>query len=250
MYINNMKKISILLTGLCLCITLGVKAQDSEKTYVKSYIDFYGGISNPLGDFGRSSYDNNQAGYAKRGITFSLDGAVYVYKNLAIGITASIQDQGHLSYNDVLNLATGYTASYHADETDITSNNRYKSINLLLGPQYSFAYHRFILDLRVSGGLLKFYSTPDMQVDMTGVPTQSKTFYQLGTSPTLWGYGGNAGLRYHFSDHWSVGVKASYIDAQQDLKIVNTGRQTDVGRITTRIPVSELQTTIGMTLNF
>jgi len=250
MYTTHMKRFFTLLTlTLITLASISVKAQDKDKNYVKSYIDFYGGLSNPVGDFGKSDYSNNQAGYAKRGVVLSLDGAVYVYKNLAIGATLSFQDHGQLSYNDVLNLATGYTADYHADETDVTSNDRYHSFNILLGPQYSFTYHKLILDLRASAGIMKFYTTPNMQFDMTGVPTQTHTFYQLGTSPTILAYGGSAGLRYHFSDSWSVGVKAAYIDSQ-GLKISNTGKETSVGRLTTKIPVSMLQTTIGMTLNF
>src|ERR1700749_4626670 len=128
MYIYNMKKLFTLLSiSLITLISFNAKAQ------VKSYVGLYGGISSAVSDFGQSVYDNNQAGYAKRGATFAVDGAYYFYKKLAIGATISFQDQGELNSTDVGNLATGYTNSFGADQATVTSVNRYHSLNILLG---------------------------------------------------------------------------------------------------------------------
>jgi len=248
MYINNMKRTYTLLTIiLSTLVAFNAKAQDAP-IYVKSYLGFYGGISNPVGEFGKSSYSDNQAGFAKRGIAFSLDGAVYLYKNLAIGATISYQDHPSMSYNDALGIANGYTTDYNADETDVSTSNNYRSINILIGPQYSFTYKKFILDLRASAGIIKNSSSPEVQTYVFGVLTQKVTFYQNSVSQTILGYGGNVGLRYKFSDSWSVGIKGAYIDSQ-GLDATSTGRTIYVGRNVTKIPLSEFQTTIGLTLN-
>jgi opacity protein-like surface antigen len=249
MYINNMKRTYTLLSIFTITLmAFAAKAQDLTP-HVKSYIDFYGGISTPLGSFGQANYSNNEAGYAKQGVAFSLDGAVYVYKNLAIGVTFSFQDQGEMNYNDVLNIATGYTSSYNADESDVTANNRYHNWNILIGPQYSFTYKRFILDLRASAGIIKSSSTPEVQTNETGVLTQTVAFYQNNSTKTIFGYGGNVGLRYKLGDSWSVGIKGAYIDSQ-GLDVTSTGRTVYVGRNVTKIPITEFQTTIGFALSF
>src|ERR1700744_5685183 len=79
----------------------------SAKAQVKSYIAVYGGVSDPIGSYGSTDYNNYNSGYAKRGVTFALDGAVYIKKNFGIGGTISFQDQGKLNLTDATNLAQG-----------------------------------------------------------------------------------------------------------------------------------------------
>jgi hypothetical protein len=221
----------------------------SASAQVKSYIALYGGLSMPQGDFAKSSYDNNQAGYAKRGVTFGLDGAVYVYKKLAVGATISFQDQGKLTYDDVYAIAAGYTSSFAADNSTVTAVNRYHNWNILVGPQYSFEFSKFIVDVRASAGIIKSISTPEFTTQVSGVPTQTNVFYQRSASATIFGYGGNLGLRYKLSDGFMIGIKGSYIDSQ-GLKITNDGRTSNVGRLVTKQPISEFQTTFGFTIAF
>lgn len=249
MYSNNMKKQYTLLSiFLFTLMAFTAKAQDKDVTYVKSYLGFFGGISNPVGDFGKSDYNNNQAGFAHRGVSFSLDAAVYVYKNLAIGANVSLWDHPGLSYNNTLALANGYTASYNADETDITSTNNYRSLNLLIGPQYSFTYKKFVLDVRANAGFIKNSSSPQIATTMYGVLNQTATFYQDSQKKTLIGYGGLIGLRYKFSDSWGINLRGSYVDTK-GLDVTTTGRLLYEGRNQTHIPISVFQTTMGITLD-
>ncbi|HVV54098.1 MAG TPA: outer membrane beta-barrel protein [Mucilaginibacter sp.] len=238
-----MKKIytSIILSFLLL-IAAGATAQ------VKSYIGLYGGLSVPRGDFASYNYDNNSAGFAKRGVTISIDGAYYFYKNLGIGASLAFQDQGELKYNDTYILAQGYTNSFNADYTTVTAVNRYHSLSFLAGPQYSFQYHKFILDLRASAGFIKVTSTPSLSIVMSGVPEQTDIIDQKSASGTVFGYSGNVGLRYKFSDNWTVGIKSTYISTDGP-NVTTENRQLNVGRLVTRQPMTALQTTIGMTLN-
>jgi opacity protein-like surface antigen len=246
MYYNMKRNYTLLSIFFITLISFSAKAQDV--TYVKSYLGIYGGISNPVGDFGSTNYSNNQAGFAHRGITFSLDAAVYLYKNLAVGATVSYQDHPGMSYNNTLAVATGYTTVYDADETDVTSNNNYRSFNFMIGPQYSFTFKKFILDLRADAGIIKQSSSPEVETTLFGVLTQTAAFYQNSAAHTILAYGGNVGLRYKFSDSWSVGLKGSYIDSQ-GFDVTNTGRTVIVGRNVTHVPISIFQTTVGLTLN-
>jgi hypothetical protein len=245
MYIYNMKRLFTLLS-ISLITLIGFSA----KAQVKSYIGLYGGISNAVSNFGQSDYYNNQGGFAKRGATFALDGAYYFYKKLAIGATVSFQDQGELNNNDVNTLAAGYTSSFKADQSTVTSVGRFHSLNVLLGPQYSFEFHQFILDLRASAGIIKVFSTPDITTSLVGVPTQTASFEQKSASTTIMGYGGNVGLRWKFSDNWCLGIKGAYVGSQ-GYTVTNSGHTTEttVGRLVTKQPVSEIQTTIGLTVS-
>ena len=240
MYSNKMKRIfTILIIGFITLMTVGAKAQ------VKSYFGFFGGLSVPQGDFAATSYDNNKAGFAKKGITFGLDGAVYLYKNLGLGATIAFNDQGQMSYNDVSSIAAGYTATFAADQGTVTAVGRYHYATFLLGPQYSFTFGQFIIDLRASGGILKVYSTPAITSQLTGVAEQSKIFFQRSASATVLGYGGNLGLRYKLSDNVFLTLRGNYVNSQGP-SITNDERTSNNGRLVTKQPITALQTTFGL----
>ncbi|MBS1531973.1 MAG: hypothetical protein JSU01_16860 [Bacteroidetes bacterium] len=239
-----MKRIyTIISISVLICTAFSANAQ------VKSYVSLYGGVSNPLGNYASTDYNNNQSGFAKKNVTFAVDGAYYIKKNFAIGGAISFQDQGKLSAADANALAQGYVASYSADNATVTGYDRFHSWNLLVGPQYSFTYKDFILDLRASVGAIDVTSTPETSIQLTGVPAQTTTFYQRRSSGVVFGYGGTAGLRYKVSDTWSFGIRAAYI-ASPGIAVTNQGRTETEGRLVTKIPITELQTTFGFTISF
>ncbi|BAU55100.1 outer membrane beta-barrel protein [Mucilaginibacter gotjawali] len=243
------KHLTILSAILISLFSLNVKAQD-DKPVAKSYLTFMGGTSIPLGSFASTNYSDNKSGFAKKGPTFGLDAAVYVYKSLAIGATFSFQDQGELSQADAQNLANGYNASFTKNQSSVTTVNRYHNLNLMAGPQYSFLYKNFTLDLRADAGLIKSSSTPSIIIVFNNSSNSGSTYNQLSSGATAFAYGGSAGLRYALSDSWDVGIRTNYVTSS-GLKIENTGGDTGtVGRFQTKLPISEIQTTIGMTLKF
>jgi hypothetical protein len=249
MYINKMKRTFTILTiAFITLLAFHAKAQD-DKTYVKSYVGFFGGLSIPQSDFASTSYDNNKAGFAKKGVTFGLDGAYYFYKNLAIGGTISFHDQGELNQTDADNLAAGYTASYHADNSNVTCVDRYHYLSVLIGPQYSFTYGKFILDLRASAGILKVSSTPSMQVQVVGVPEQTAIFTQKSASGTVLGYSGDIGLRYKLSDGVHLVLRGNYINSPGP-SITTVDRTDNLGRLVTKQPITAIQTTLGLNFSF
>jgi hypothetical protein len=249
MYTNKMKIFFTLsVIAFITLITFTAKAQDAP-TKAKSYVGFFGGASFPEGDFKQATYDNNKAGFAKRGVTFGLDGAYYFYKNLGIGATIAFHDQGELNNTDANTLATGYTSSFAADQATVTGNNRYHYISALLGPQYSIPFGKFIVDVRASAGILKISSTPETQMDLTGILDQTTSFYQRSAKATVFGYGANLGVRYKLSDGVFLSLRGAYVGSQGP-NITNDGRTTDIGRLVTKQPMSAVQTTIGLSFGF
>lgn len=247
-----MKK-TLTLISIITLISFYAKAQDSEpKEYVKSYIALIGGYSNPMGDLSKKDYNNNQAGFAKRGATFGLEGAVYVYKNLAIGALFSFQDQGELTTPDVQTLADGYNNILKVNSTLVQGVNRYHSLNFMGGPQYSFTYHKFILDVRADAGIIKSSSTPELTIYVTGANNSSQTITQHSSKSSAFAYGGNAGLRWEFAEGWDIGLRLNYVKSD-GLKILTDGDTSalgNTGRFVSKQPITELQTTFGIGVHF
>ena len=242
MYSNNIKRIFTLFAiAFFAFITTGANAQ------VKSYFGFFGGVSNPMGDFKSSDYYNNKSGFAKKGLTYGLDGAWYVYKNLAIGASITYQDNGELNQANADSLAAGYTKSYSADQATVTATKRYQTVNILFGPQYTFTKGKFLLDLRASAGIIKVFSTPETNTLLSGVTDQTALFYQRSASATVLGYSGTAALRYKLSDNVFLTLRGAYLYSPGP-NITNQDRTTNLGRLVTKQPFNTLNTTIG--LNF
>jgi len=242
-----MKKIlTILSATFLILIAINVNAQD-EQLPVRSYLTLLFGSSSPIGNFGASAYNNNSAGYAKKGVVFGFDGAIHLYKSLSLGYNLTYQDQGELSQNDVNNLANGYNADFVKDITTVTSNDRFTSFNFMLGPQYSYSYKKFTLDVRGSIGFLKNTGTPSLLINFDNT-TNNPINQQSSTSSTL-AYGLSGGIRWSFSDNWDLGIKENFIGTD-GVKIDNTNNTGAVGRYQTRLPISVLQTTLGITLRF
>jgi hypothetical protein len=242
MYSNNIKRIFTVITiAFFAFITTGAHAQ------VKSYFGFFGGVSNPLGDFKKADYYNNKSGFAKKGLSYGLDGAWYVYKNLAIGASITYQDNGELNQANADSLAAGYTSSFKTDNTTITATKRYQTVNILLGPQYTFSKGKFLLDLRASAGMLKVFSTPQTYIQSYDGSNSIATFYQNSASSTVLAYSGTAALRYKLSENVFLTLRGAYLSSQGP-SIVYQGRTTNTGRLVAKQPFNTLNTTIG--LNF
>ncbi len=223
---------------------------------VRSYFGFLGGVSTPTGQFGAADYYNNTAGFAKKGVTFGIDGAVYFHKNWAIGATIAFNDQGELTNNDATALILGYDNDFKPTAITVTGVNRYHYISALFGPQYSFTKGAFILDLRPSFGFLSISSTPSLQIDVSGsqVLQNSSEIKQASVSKSVFGYGGTVGLRYKLSEKVCFVLHGNYINSNgpniitsNPAQVTTNGHTVAVGRLVTKQPISVIQTTFGMT---
>jgi len=243
------KNFTILSVLLITLFSLTVKAQDDKPT-AKSYMAFIGGLSSPMGDYASTSYINNNSGFAKKGTTYGLDFGIYLHKNFGIGITLSVQDQGELDSTDVQNLANGYNSSFVKNQTSVTSVGRFSNMILMAGPQYSFLYKNFTLDLRAQAGVIKSFTTPATTIVFDYSSNSGQTYYQESSGAVALAYGASVGLRYSLGDTWDVGLKVNYISSS-GLKISNTGGDAGTtGRFQTNMPVSLIQPTLGITLKF
>jgi hypothetical protein len=243
-----MKKYIILISAVLITLTT-FKAKAQEK----SYWDIFGGVSVPTGQFANSDYgaflhDNNKAGFAKTGLTFGLDGAWYVHNNWAIAATISYQDQGQLSATDAHTLAAGYQNAFGVDQGAATSTKRYQSLNVLVGPQYSFYFSKFAVDLRANAGLIKSFSTPQIDIVITDAGI-AYPFSQESSKASAFAYGGSADLRYNFTKKLGIVLKENYV-ASSGIDITNTQRVNNAGRLDTKQPITILQTTLGLNFNF
>jgi hypothetical protein len=247
-----MKK-TLTLLSIITFISFYAKAQDEEpKEYVKSYLALTGGFSNPMSDFANKTYENYKSGFAKRGVVVGLETGVYVYKNLGIGATLSFQDQGEYTIPEVQVLANGYNKILKVNSTLVQAVGRYHSINFLLGPQYSFQYKKFILDLRGDAGFIKSTSTPVITVFVSNTSNSSTTITQLNSKSMVFAYGGAAALRWEFADGWDIGLHFNYVKSD-GLKIANTGDLSALqgtGRLVTKQPVAALQSTFAIAVHF
>ena len=244
-----MKKISILFL-----FALVVLASFNAKAQTKSYISLFGGSSIPTGQFSNADYgtlgnENNKAGYAKTGATFGFDAAFYLHSNWAIGGIVSYQNQGQLSQKDVQNLSAGYTDAFAVGTSTVTATKRYENLNVLVGPQYSFVFSKLTLDLRLEAGLIKSFSTPELKIVLENPADPAQTFYQRSSTASAFAYGASAGLRYSLGKNWGLNLKGNYI-ASDGFKITNENRRVNAGRLVVKQPVSEIQTTLGLTFGF
>jgi hypothetical protein len=248
-----MKKIIIL--AFIFCATLfafNAKAQVTPG----SYWTVFGGVSVPTGQFAKSDYGdfldgtiNNKAGFAKTGYTFGLDGAWYIHKtNWAIAATVSYQDQGQLNAKDAHTLAAGYQDAFGVDTGAASTSNRYRNLNILVGPQYSIFFKKFAVDLRANVGIVKSFSTPEMDIKITDadIPYQ---FSQLSSKATAFAYGGSADLRFQLGKRLGLVLKENFV-ASPGIKITNTNRVNYAGRLDTKQQISEAQTTLGINFGF
>lgn len=244
------KNFTILSAIFLLLFSIKAKAQndDFDNPTAKSYLGIVSGYSIPQGSFASASYSNYKSGFAKTGVTIGLDAGIYIHKNLGIGVTFSWQDQGELTTNDVQTIANGYNSELGKDQTTVTSVNRYHNYALMAGPQYSFLYKKFTLDLRADAGVIKNTTSPNITATFNFSNT-SNSYNQLSSGHIAFAYGGSASLKYSLGDHWDIGIRANYIDCS-GVKIDNTGNPGNRGRIQTSLPISVLQTTLGISLKF
>jgi hypothetical protein len=225
----------------------------TAKAQVSSYWDITGGVSVPTGQFANSNYgelyhENNKAGFAKTGVVVGLDGAWYFHSNWALAATVSYQDQGQLSGKDAQALATGYQDAFDVDQGAATSHGRYRNLNVLVGPQYSFVFSKLIVDIRANAGIIKSFSTPEIDVVVTDddIP---HPFAQLSSTATAFAYGGSADLRYKLTKKLGIILKENYV-ASSGIDITNTSRVNNAGRLDSKQPISEFQTSLGLNFGF
>ena len=231
---------------------LGAQAQDVPVG--KNYLGIYAGISQPLGDFKKVDYYDNQAGMARQSVTYGINWAHYFSKHIAGVIDFSFQDQGRPSSDALQALSAGYNADYNAQSTTVTITQRFQNFNILLGPQYSFYFGSFSFDVGASAGLLKSFDTPEYEINVykqlvNSTTLESTTFYQRSSHASAFAYSGNIGLHYNISDGFGFALSGKYVSCS-GIAITNESNPYSNGRLVTKQPINVLQGTFGLFFHF
>jgi hypothetical protein len=218
----------------------------------KTVIGICGGISTPTGVFSKTDLGdygnwNNNTGFAKPGFNIGLEGAYYVLPKIGIGGVLNFSDHGKLNHNDARQLGDSYTDAFAVNYTTVTTSKRYQTLNVLVGPYFSFPYHKLTLDIRLLGGWTKSISTPEISVQLEN--DQSNVFTQKSSTASAFGWQVGIGLRYAFTEKISLSIRGDYFYSN-GIKINNENRNNSAGRLVTNQTLSWVNTSVGLAFIF
>ena len=218
----------------------------------KNFIGISSGLSVPLGVFSKTDVGvfgnwNNKTGFAKTGFTIGVEGAYYVLPKIGIGGVLNFSDHGILSKRDAQKLGDSYTDAFAVNYTTVYTSKRYQNINLLIGPYFSFPFHKITIDLRAMGGLIKSTSTPEISVQLEDDPTN--VFIQK--SSTAFAIGGQLGLgcRYALSDKIALSLRGDCFHTG-GIKVKNENRSNNAGRLVTKQEMTWINASLGIAYSF
>lgn len=233
----------------CAAVLIAASAFGQEKA--RNFIGFTAGASIPTGDFAKSETGefgnwNNTAGFAKTGFSVGLEGAYYFLPKIGLGGTLYYSDHGGFSSSDAAKLGASYTDAFGVDESTVSTTGRYRSLNVMIGPYFSFPMNKFTIDLRLMGGLLKSFSTPEMTVQLED-NTDSK-FTQKSSTASAFGWQVGGGFRYSLTDRLGLTLRVDYF-ASDGIDIENENRTNNAGRLVTKQPMSWVNTSAGVSFS-
>jgi len=219
-------KLIFLLAALC----------SSASVFAQSFIGVDGGVSLPLGNFGKTSTAtslmsingtvNDPHGYAKTGGFFSVDGAWFFSKHLGIG---GMFKYGTYSLKGIDSLSQGYEESFDVDQTT-TSVTSYKLWSIMPGIYYDWHFvKRLALTARVLAGIAHA-STPEINVAIEDGGVEDPAVVQESARKTAFAADGGVGLNYDVLRFLRVRLKADYFFTKPAISIVNAGRNNNAGR--------------------
>ena len=226
-----------------------LQAQDK----VKNFIGLSTGVSVPTGEFAKTDVGsfgawNNTSGFAKTSFNIGVDGAYYFLKRLGIAGTITYSDHGALNASDVSKLAQGYQQAFDVDQDSAASSGRYKALNVMLGPILSLPCKKFIFDFRAMAGILKSFSTPQINSTLTDASI-NYPFSQLSSTASAFGLQAGVGVRYALTETWALSLKADYFYSS-GVKITNENRKNNAGRLETKQEMSWVNVSAGIAYTF
>jgi hypothetical protein len=240
-----MKNIHYLLLAAFLLIIQNLAAQNSSK----SFIGLSGGISAPIGNFSKADAGtvgnwNNTSGFAKTGYNIGVEGAWFFLPNIGVGGSITYSDHSALNNKDVNTLASSYQQAFDVDQAAVSSSGRYQALNTMLGPYLSLPYKRFNFEVRAMAGILKSFSTPEVDVVLTDASI-NYPFSQKSSTASAFGWQTGIGLRYLLTEKFSLTVRGDYFHSN-DITIENTNRNNSAGRLVTSQSMSWINGSIGI----
>jgi hypothetical protein len=227
-----MRVAKFLYMAFAFCIA-GVSAYAQEGTTI---LEFDGGISMPLGNFGATSSahslmstngtigDNH--GYANTGGFFSVDGAWFFSRYFGVG---GMFKYGTNSLKGVDSLSQGYEESFDVDTTR-TYTTSYKIWSVMPGLYFNLPLaKKFAFDARALVGIAGA-STPQIYVNIEDGGVTDPPAIQYSASKVAFAADLGLGLRYSIYHGLSINIKADYFYTKPDFAIHNTKRLNNAGR--------------------
>jgi Outer membrane protein beta-barrel domain len=238
---------------LALCITVSSFAQKGS-----SFIEVDGGVSLPLGNWGKTSTAtslmsingtvNDKSGYAKTGGFFSVDGAWFFSKHFGVG---GMFKYGTYSLKGVDSLSQGYEESFDVDQTATTVTN-YKMWSILPGIYYDWHFaKKFGLTARALAGIAHS-TTPAINVAIEDGGVPDPAVVQASAAKTSFATDLGLGLQYNIIKCIAIRLRADYFYTKPDFTIDNSGRNNNAGREVNNYnePLESVNFSLGVAYTF
>jgi opacity protein-like surface antigen len=228
-----MNRIKILIfLAAAISLSPAIIAQQRPATF----IGVEGGISLPLGNFGKASTAtaltsiqgtvNDPSGYAKPGGFGTVNGAWFFSKHFGIG---GLFKYGTYNLKHVDSLSQGYEESFDVDQTATTVTN-YKMWSLMPGLYFDLPLAKK-LSLTARGLVgISHTSTPAITVAIEDGGVEDPPVVQSSASKTAFAFDLGAGLQYSIIRCLAINLRADYFYTKPDFTIANTGRNNNAGR--------------------
>ncbi len=228
-----MKSTKILLL-LAAVFSLSITSFAQQKP--ATFIGAEGGISLPLGNFGKASTAsslmsingtvNDLSGYGKLGGFGALNGAWFFSRNFGIG---GLIKYGTYHLKNVDSLSQGYEESFDVDTTRTTTTD-YKMWSVMPGIYFNLPLaKKFDLTARALVGIAHA-STPNITVSIEDGGVFDQSVVQGSASKTTFAWDIGAGFRYEITRCLAIDARADYFYTKPDFTIPNSGRNNNAGR--------------------
>jgi hypothetical protein len=223
------------------------------QTKPSDYVSFSVGATVPVGSFAIADAGtfpnkfNNTSGFAKTGLAFGFEGAHYVFSRWSIKGSLYFSEHGGINSKDVVNIAQSYQNAFGVDQAAVSTTNTYKSLNVMVGPSYSLPLGKLTIDAWVFGGIIASLSTPEIDVVLTDAGI-NYPFTQKSSTASAFGWQAGIGGRYKLSNRLSLLVKGDYFSSS-GIKVDNTNRVNNAGRLVTNQPLSWVNITTGIAMS-
>lgn len=219
------------------------------------FIGITGGISFPLGNWGKADYivsttsfANDLAGYAGTGQWIGIEGAYFFSKYVGVG---ALFNYGSNKTKDIDSLSGGYRESFDVDQVTTTAGS-WKVLDFMPGLYFNFpVYQKLAVTARALAGITSA-STPLITVDVEDGGIDDGTFTQESSSKTAFGFDIGAGLSYPVIKSLLIQLNGDFSYSKPDFTITNTQRMNTAGRLITEYnqPLEAMNISLGVAYQF
>jgi opacity protein-like surface antigen len=219
------------------------------------FIGVSGGISLPMGNWGKSNYivsttgfANDPSGFANKGGFGSIDGAWFFSRHFAVG---ALFNYGTYKTKNLDVLSSGYRESFDVDQVTTTANS-YKMWSLMPGLYFNYPIvKKLSVTARALAGITHA-TTPTIAVAVEDGGIDDGTFEQKSASKTAFGFDGGVGLSYAVAKCLAINLRGDYFYSKPDFTIENTQRQNSAGRLVTNYnqALAGINGSLGVALRF